>query len=192
MVNSFLNKDYLSFMTSVFKSDEEKEKERLDKIYTNPVSGEVERYASGLMGMRPEVQAQMQRQIDAQKSQPIMGQTGPDGKPIGFFDALAGVRPIDLTQGTVKVPNANEMQTDAMAKSINKIYDLDKGTFKSDAVADAVKNSNISPSTLLTLLSAFTSNNQVKPPMPTTQATATKGLVFNDEDPYKRYRGGIL
>lgn len=176
----------------LFKSDEEKEKERLDKIYTNPVTGEVEQYASGIMGMRPEVQAQMQRQIDAQQAKPIMGQIGPDGQSIGLLDAMMGVRPMDLTQGTVATPTANQLQTDVMAKSINKIYDLDKGTFKTDAVADAVQNANISPSTLLTLLNAFSSNNQPKAPMPTTQATATKGLVFDDEDPYKRYRGGVL
>lgn len=192
MVNSFLNKDYLSFMTSIFKSDEEKEKERLDKIYTNPVSGEVERYASGLMGMRPEVQAQMQRQIDAQNSQPIMGQIGPDGKPIGFFDALAGVRPIDLTQGTA-VP---QDRTAIMRANLEDVYNLSTGKMKNDeavkAVADATKK--IDPNTLLTLLSAFTSNNQVKPPMPSKQATATRGLMFDDEDPYERYKrqGGIL
>ena len=177
---------------SLFKSEEEKERERLNKIYTNPVTGEVNQYVGGLMGMRPEVQAQMQRQIDAQKSQPIMGQTGPDGKPIGFFDALAGVRPIDLTQGTA-VP---QDRTAIMRANLEDVYNLSTGKMKNDeavkAVADATKK--IDPNTLLTLLSAFTSNNQVNPPMPTKQATATRGLVFDDEDPYERYKrqGGIL
>ena len=62
------------------------------------------------------------------------------------------------------------------------------------AIADAAKKTKIDPATLLTLLSAFTSNNQVKPPMPSKQATATRGLIFDDEDPYERYKrqGGIL
>ena len=62
------------------------------------------------------------------------------------------------------------------------------------AIAAATKKAQIDPATLLTLLSAFTSNNQVKPPMPSKQATATRGLIFDDEDPYERYKrqGGIL
>tara|TARA_X000000368_G_scaffold392541_1_gene357395 strand:+ start:4588 stop:5160 length:573 start_codon:yes stop_codon:yes gene_type:complete len=190
MINSFLNKDYLNFMTGIFKSDEEKEKERLDKIYTNPVTGEVEQYASGIMGMRPEVQAQMQRQIDAQQAKPIMGQIGPDGKPIGLLDAMMGVRPMDLTQGTAQ---SDPMAT--MRANIQDTYDLSTGQFKGKeavkAVAEATKG--MSPNTLMTLLSAF-QTDKPKPPPVTKIPTATKGVLQDYEDPYEKYRrqGGMF
>ena len=176
---------------NLFKSDEEKEKERLDKIYTNPVTGEVEQYTSGLMGMRPEVQAQMQRQVDAQQAKPIMGQIGPDGQPIGFFDALTGVRPIDITQGTVAAPDP--MAT--MRANLQDTYDLSTGKFKGKEAVEAVSEATkgMSPNTLITLLSAF-QQDKPKAPTITDTPTATRGLMFDDEDPYERYRrqGGIL
>jgi hypothetical protein len=179
---------------NLFKSEEEKEKERLAKIYTNPVTGEVEQYASGLMGMRPEVQRQIDRRIAEQQAKPIVGQIGPDGQPISFFDALTGVRPMDITkgpmditQGTVPAPDPNQIKP---SKEVAEyITALGKGDSK--AVTEAAKG--ISPNTLITLLSAF-QQDKPKAPTITTTPTAARGLMFDDEDPYERYRrqGGMF
>lgn len=173
---------------SLFKSDEEKEKERLARIYTNPITGEVEQYASGLMGMRPEVQRQIDARIAEQQAKPIVGQIGPDGQPISFFDALTGVRPTtDITQGTVSAPDPNQIKP---SKEVSEyIAALGKGDSK--AITEAAKG--ISPNTLITLLSAF-QQDKPKAPTITTTPTATRGLVFDDEDPYERYRrqGGMF
>jgi len=172
---------------NLFKSEEEKEKERLAKIYTNPVTGEVEQYASGLMGMRPEVQRQIDRRIAEQQAKPIVGQIGPDGQPISFFDALTGVRPMDITQGTVPAPDPNQIKP---SKEVSEyITALGKGDSK--AVTEAAKG--ISPNTLITLLSAF-QQDKPKAPTITTTPTASRGLMFDDEDPYERYRrqGGMF
>lgn len=170
---------------NLFKSDEEKEKERLDKIYTNPVTGEVEQYVGGLMGMRPEVQKQMQRQVDAQQAKPIMGQIGPDGQPISLLDAMFGVRPMDITQGTVTTPDPNQIKP---SKEVSEyLSTLGKGDSK--AIAEATKG--MSPYTLMTLLSAFQTDKPTAPTI-TTTPTATRGLVFDDEDLYKRNRGGMF
>ena len=166
---------------NLFKSDEEKEKERLDKIYTNPVTGEVEQYVGGLMGMRPEVQ----KQIDRRAAKPITEQIGPDGQPISLLDAMFGVRPMDITQGTVTTPDPNQIKP---SKEVSD-YLSTLGTGDSKAVAEATKG--MSPYTLMTLLSAFQTDKPTAPTI-TTTPTATRGLVFDDEDLYKRNRGGMF
>jgi|DEB0MinimDraft_10_1074344.scaffolds.fasta_scaffold05328_4 hypothetical protein len=180
MSNSFLNKDYLSFMTSIFKSDEEKEKERLAKIYTNPVTGEVEQYASGLMGMRPEVINQIKTSAQ-QNMQGMLFGAGPQ------FTALENVP----MQGTVPTPTDEELLTNALKERITETYDLSKGTFKSAEIAKEIQEaSKLSPMTMLTLMSAFGgASDRPSAPTITSQPTATPGLMFRDEDLYKRYRG---
>jgi hypothetical protein len=169
---------------NLFKSEEEKEKERLAKI----VTGEVEQYASGLMGIRPEVQRQIDKRIAEQQARPIVGQIGPDGQPISFFDALTGVRPTtDITQGTVSAPDPNQIKP---SKEVSE-YIAALGKEDSKAITEAAKE--ISPNTLITLLSAF-QQDKPKAPIITDTPTATRGLMFDDEDPYERYRrqGGMF
>jgi len=169
---------------NLFKSEEEKEKERLAKIYTNPVTGEVEQYVGGLMGMRPEVQ----KQIDRRVAKPITEQIGPDGQPISLLDAMFGVRPMDITQGTVSAPTVTDSNQIKPSKEVAEyLSTLGKGDSK--AVAEATKG--MSPYTLMTLLSAFQTDRPTAPTI-TTTPTATRGLVFDEEDPYKRYRGGMF
>lgn len=62
-----------------------------------------------------------------------------------------------------------------------------------DTKAIAKATEGINPNTLITLLSAF-QQDKPKAPTITTTPTATRGLIFDDEDPYERYRrqGGIL
>ena len=165
---------------NLFKSEEEKEKERLAKIYTNPVTGEVEQYASGLMGMRPEVINQIKTSAQ-QNMQGMLFGAGPQ------FTALENVP----MQGTVAAPDP--MAT--MRANLQDTYDLSTGKFKGKEAVEAVSEATkgMSPNTLITLLSAF-QQDKTKAPTITDIPTATRGLMFDDEDPYERYRrqGGIF
>jgi hypothetical protein len=89
---------------------------------------------------------------------------------------------------------AFERRTDPTKGNVlSQIYNLEKGGqggFASDEVAKQVASQGISPTTLITLMSALGGmSDRPTAPTITSQPTSTPGLMFSDEDLYKKYRG---
>lgn len=91
---------------------------------------------------------------------------------------------------------AFERKTDPTKGNVlSQIYNLGQGGFASDEVAKQVASQSMSPATLFTLMSALSGmSNRPTAPTITTTPTATRGLIFDDENPYERYRrqGGLF
>ena len=164
---------------TLFLSEEEKEKERLREIYTNPVTKEIEQYASGLMGMRPEVQSQIER-ATAQSNPGMFFGVGPK-----FQDTQRNM------QGVVENDAVGVMR-----KNIEETFNLSTGELKANKeaaeIAKTATTEGISPTLMFTLMSAFSGmNNKQNTPIPNIPM-ATRGLMFQDEDLYKRYNRGLM
>ena len=88
---------------------------------------------------------------------------------------------------------AFERRTDPTKGNVlSQIYNLEKGGqggFASDEVAKQVASQGISPSTLITLMSALGGMSDRPTPPTITPTQATPGLIFSNEDLYKKYRG---
>ena len=186
----------------LFKSEEEKEKERRQQLMSQ-----------GLLDARPSVFMSAQdREImsNAEKPLPPIYPGGPSftrvEKPVEYPGLLEEARKEYLSMAAQPFTEENLQQ---QIEAEQKLKELSMATNPIDSgakarlaevyniptkeIAETPANSTMSPLSLITLLSAF-QQDKPKAPTITDTPTATRGLMFDDEDPYERYRrqGGMF
>ena len=184
-------------MTSIFKSDEEKERERRQAI------------SQGLLESRPSVFMSAQdREImsNADKPLPPLYPGGPSftrvEKPVEYPGLLEEARKEYLSMAAQPFTEENlqqQIEAEQKLKEVSMATNpIDSGAKARLAeaynipikeIAETPTESTMSPLTLLTLLSAFSGGSSGRPTPPTIMPTqATPGLMLQTQDPYEKYR----
>jgi hypothetical protein len=182
---------------SIFKSDEEKEKERKQAM------------SQGLLESRPFVFMSAQdREIMSNDEKPLppIYPGGPSftrvEKPVEYPGLLEEARKEYLSMAAQPFTEKNLQQQINAEQKLKEVSiatnPIDSGAKARLAeaynipikeIAETPIESTMSPLTLITLLSAFSGGSSGRPAAPTIMPTqATPGLMFQSEDPYEKYR----
>lgn len=195
-MNSFLDKDYLSFMTSIFKSDEEKEEERRQQLMSQGLLDARQTVTENAEVLMTPEQKQMPGMFFGmgQPFSPVVDDSYPgllkqatDNYLSIAAEPFSADQQARLLEAESKIPNPYNVVS---PQAVASVYNLDNGNLQSvEAVKAAQENvaTGFNLANVLPLMS-YMSSAKSTPTMKITPGVATPGLKFAEEDLYEKYR----